>query len=430
MRSTPASWLPLWMSASAALFFMLTLSVPSGYSWGGGLLLLGGFAAVWSCRRPVPAGETGRRFAPSPDSCGRWTVQDRTLVALLLAVFLVNALAVAWHGDSDKYLDQGARYLLAAPILWGLRRARLRLDWLWAGLAVGCLGTASVAWWQVHVIGYDRATGFVTSAIPFGDIVLVMAFWCLLGAAQAAIQRRAGWTALLMAGALAGAYAFIAAATRGGLVAVPFLAVLAALALVRRGHRRVILGGAALLVAAVTLVVTMLPAGHTVERRFDEAFAEWHAYSQQGVVTNNVGSRLEAWKAALISIPERPLLGWGHGEYGAHLDGLIEAGQVKPFVATLANTHNQFIELWLHQGTLGLVAFLALLIASFWYFAQRLRHDDITVRVLACCGASLPVAFAAFGLTQVILGRNNGVMFFLVSLAIWWAAMRQAQARE
>jgi O-antigen ligase len=34
-----------------------------------------------------------------------------------------------------------------------------------------------------------------------------------------------------------------------------------------------------------------------------------------------------------------------------------------------------------------------------------------------------------FGLTQVILGRNNGVMFFLVSLAIWWAAMRQAEAR-
>jgi O-antigen ligase len=164
-----------------------------------------------------------------------------------------------------------------------------------------------------------------------------------------------------------------------------------------------------------------------VERRLDETLAEWHAYSQQGDATNNVGSRLEAWKAALISVPERPLLGWGHTEYNAHVDELIDAGRIKPFVAALSNTHNQFIELWLHQGTLGLVAFLALLIAGFWYFAQRLRHDDITVRVLACCGASLPAAFAVFGLTQVILGRNNGVMFFLVSLAIWWAAMRQAE---
>ena len=47
--------------------------------------------------------------------------------------------------------------------------------------------------------------------------------------------------------------------------------------------------------------------------------------------------------------------------------------------------------------------------------------------MLACCGAALPSAFAAYGLTQVILGRNNGVMFFLVSLAVLWAAMRQAE---
>ncbi len=96
-------------------------------------------------------------------------------------------------------------------------------------------------------------------------------------------------------------------------------------------------------------------------------------------------------------------------------------------MGTLANTHNQFIEIWLHQGSLGLIAFLALLIASFWYFCRRLRSPSPTVRVLACCGAALPSAFAAYGLTQVILGRNNGVMFFLVSLAVLWAAMRQAE---
>ncbi len=68
-----------------------------------------------------------------------------------------------------------------------------------------------------------------------------------------------------------------------------------------------------------------------------------------------------------------------------------------------------------------------MLIASFWYFCRRLRAPEPVVRVLACCGAALPSAFAAFGLTQVILGRNNGVMFFLVSLAVLWAAMRQAE---
>lgn len=423
--ATPPAWLSTWMSACAALSFLLMLSVPSGYSVGGGLLLLGGLAVWWTGRhpgRPHPAGmPDGRVAAP-------WTTEDRTLCALLLAVFAVNALAVLWHGDSGKYLDQGVRYLLAIPILAGLRRVQLRLDWLAAGLALGLFATAGVAAWQTIGMGYERAMGFVTSAIPFGDMALTMAFWCLMGAALAAIQRRWTWAALLLAGALAGTYAMIASASRGSLVALPILAVLAAVALLRRAHLRPLMAGIAILAAAAAIVLSALPTGHIAQSRYAAALDEWHAYSQRGVVTNNnVGSRLEAWKAALISIPERPLLGWGHAQYDNHLRELIGAGRIAPFVGTLANTHNQFIEIWLHQGSLGLIAFLALLIASFWYFCRRLRAPMPAVRVLACCGAALPAAFAAYGLTQVILGRNNGVMFFLVSLAVLWAAMRQAE---
>ncbi|MGB3705255.1 MAG: O-antigen ligase family protein [Castellaniella sp.] len=422
--AAPPVWLSTWMSASAALFFLLMLSAPSGYSVGGGVLLLGGLAAWWTGRR---ANATHQAGTPGGQSPAPWTVEDSTLCALLLAVFAINTLAVLWHGDSGKYLDQGVRYLLALPILIGLRRVRLRLDWLAAGLALGLFATAGIAAWQTRWVGLVRAEGFVTSAIPFGDMALTMAFWCLMGAALAAIQRRWTWTALLLAGALAGTYAMIASASRGSLVALPILTALAAIALLRRAHLRPLLTGAAILAAATTLVLATLPASQIAENRYAAALNEWQAYSQQGDATNNVGSRLEAWKAALISIPEQPLLGWGHAQYRDHLQELIAAERIAPFVGTLSNTHNQFIEIWLHQGSLGLIAFLALLIASFWYFCRRLRAPEPVVRVLACCGAALPSAFAAFGLTQVILGRNNGVMFFLVSLAVLWAAMRQAE---
>lgn len=417
--AAPPAWLSTWISASAALSFLLMLSVPSGYSVGGGLLLLGGLGVWWTGR------QASRSMAPD---AAPWTAEDRTLCALLLAVFAINALAVLWHGDSGKYLDQGVRYLLAVPILAGLRRVRLRLDWLALGLALGLFATAGVAAWQTRWLGYERAEGFVTSAIPFGDMALTMGFWSLMGAALAAIRRR-WWcgAALLLAGSLAGIYAMIASASRGSLVALPILLVLAAVALLRRTHLRPLLAGVAILAAAAAIALSVLPAGHIAESRYGAALDEWHAYSQRGDATNNVGSRLEAWKAALISIPERPLLGWGHAQYDAHLRELIGAGRVAPIVGTLANTHNQFIEIWLHQGSLGLIACLALLIASFWYFCRRLRAPEPAVRVLACCGAALPAAFAAYGLTQVILGRNNGVMFFLVSLAVLWAALRQAE---
>ncbi|MHA3904142.1 O-antigen ligase family protein [Castellaniella sp. WN] len=415
------------MSASAALFLLLTLSTPSGYSLGGGLLLLGGLAAWWAGRRTTS--QTPHTLQPSSQEhiAAPWTTEDRTLCALLLAVFAINALAVLWHGDSGKYLDQGIRYLLAIPILVGLRRVQLRLDWLAIGLALGLFATAGVAAWQTLGQGIERATGFVTSAIPFSDIALTLAFWSLMGTALAAIQRCWGWAALLLAGALAGTYAMIAAVTRGSLIALPILLILAGMTLLHRAHLRLLLVGIAILTAAVALMLATLPIGQITEGRYTAALAEWHAYNQQHKASSSVGARLEAWKAALISIPDRPVLGWGQAQYDTHLQDLIAAGRIAPFTNTLANTHNQFLEVWLHQGILGLSALQALLITSFWFFCRRLRSPILIVRVLACCGAALPAAFSAYGLTQAILGRNNGVMFFLVSLTVLWAAMRQAE---
>lgn len=418
---TPApAWLSTWMTASAAIFFLLMLTVPSGYSVGGALLLLGG-AAAWGM---------GRRAADSNSSGGAYGQysEDRILCSLLLVVFLCNALAVLWHGDPGKYVDQGARYALGIPVLLGLRRVQLRMDWLYAGLTLGLLGAAGVAWWQLSYGGAPRAEGFLTSAIPFGNIALLIAFWCLMLAMLAARQERFAWSAFLLCGSIAGGYAFMASATRGGLVAVPILAVLAGCTLYRKGQARALLLAAlAAVVIGALILAAASPVRQLVERRYAESISEWQAYTDSGQSANNIGARLEAWRAALGSIPQHPILGWGHADYDAHLQTLVTAGQADPIVAQLSNTHNNFIEVWLHQGILGLAAFLALLIGSFWFFCRRLRAPDLRVRVLACCGASLPAAFAAFGLTQVILGRNNGVMFFVLSLAILWAAMRQAE---
>lgn len=412
-----------WTSASVFLFFLLTLSIPSGYSIGGVLLWIGGIAIWLHVRtRRGPDSDVGGPHQAS------WTAEDRTLCGLLLLVFLVSAVTVAWHGDSTKYLDQGIRYLLVIPVLYGLRQVRVRLKWAAVGLVFGLIGTAVVAWWQIHVQGIERATGFVTSAIPFGDIALTMSFWCFMLAALAAIRRKPAWCFALIIGTLAGLYAMMASATRGSLVAIPIFVILASIALWQRRHIRVMAGGLAILAAAVVIGLSTLSVGQNADERYADVLTEWQQYTQFGDATNNVGSRLEAWKAALISIPEHPFLGWGYEAYDAHLQELIAAGRIDPFVATLSNTHNNFIEVWLHQGTISLIALLGLLGTSFWFFCRRLRAPDPLVRVLACCGASLPASFAAYGLTQVILGRNNGVMFFLVSLAILWAAMRQAEA--
>src|SRR5690606_41290620 len=130
------------------------------------------------------------------------------------------------------------------------------------GLALGLFATAGVAAWPTLGIGLARADGFASKAIAFADMALTLAFWCLMGAALAAFGRRWGWTALLLAGSLAGLYAMMAAATRGSLVALPILLVLAAIALLRRAHLPPLLAGIAILAAAATIALPPRPTAH------------------------------------------------------------------------------------------------------------------------------------------------------------------------
>jgi O-antigen ligase len=46
------------------------------------------------------------------------------------------------------------------------------------------------------------------------------------------------------------------------------------------------------------------------------------------------------------------------------------------------------------------------------------RDSDMTVRVLAFCGTSTVVSYLCVSLPQVILRRNNGIMFYLLAVAI------------
>ena len=163
--------------------------------------------------------------------------------------------------------------------------------------------------------------------------------------------------------------------------------------------------------------------------RYDAAVAEVHDYTANGNASSSVGLRLEAWRTAINNIAEKPLLGWSYRDYDTRLAQLAANHKANVSITTLANTHNNFVEVWLHQGLFGFLALLALFVVPFWFFCKRLRSDDHAVQAFALGGACLLASFFVFSLTQVILGRNNGVIFFGLSLVIFWACMRNAEQK-
>jgi O-antigen ligase len=403
--------LPQVVSLSVFLFFAMVLSAPSGYSYGAALLLL--ISLAFMTKRP--ALELSR--------------EDKTLTVIFLSIFLISLFIFLLHRDPPKTFDQTSRYVLAIPVLFLLLKVPPRLSYLWAGLVAGSISSAGITLWQRHWLHIERATGFVTSAIPYGDIGLLMSVLCAAGLFWVCTHKQYIWLwriALLLA-TVAGFYSFVASETRGGWLAVPPVVLLFCFAFARKRSIEWVVGIVLVMLQVLGALFTIPNTVH--QARYDTEVKEIHMYRHRQDSDNAVGGRLAAWHTALINIPKKPLLGWSYKDYDAELARLAAEKKIDAYVLDLANTHNNYLEVWLHQGLVGLLALLSLYGYAFWCFCRRLMHPDITVRALAVSGASLLASFFMFGMTQAILGRNNGILFFLVTLCILWACMRHEEGK-
>src|SRR5690606_29055824 len=80
--------------------------------------------------------------------------------------------SITWLGNDFRDLDQPMRAALAVPVLWMLCRMPYDLRWLWGGIVIGVSFSMGVGWWQLHILGMERAEGYL-NIIHFGNIALV-----------------------------------------------------------------------------------------------------------------------------------------------------------------------------------------------------------------------------------------------------------------
>lgn len=391
---------------SLAVFLLgaLTLIVSSGYSIGAALLLGGGVLLL--CRRQCPS--LGRR--------------DKALLVTMTAFALFWMLRAWLDGQGTSGLDKPSRFLLAVPALLWVMVHPPRLAWMWAGLAIGAIGAGGWAAWQKLVEGIGRAEGF-TYVIQFGNISMLLGVLCLAGVAWGFRQpSHRLWGAFLLLGALMGILGSLFSGSRGGWVGFPFV-----LLVLYRGYGEFLSRWLKVAVVAVVLggasLVYALPQTG-VQLRVHQAVADVRGYIVDGNSHSSVGARFEMWHGAGRLILDKPLLGWGDNGYEDGLKVLAEEGIIDPFVTRYGHAHNEFIDAFAKGGVVGLVLLLILYLLPMRLFAQRLSEPDLQVRSVAVAGVLLPVAYIDFGLSQVFLAHNSGIMVFAFWLATLYGVLR------
>ena len=397
-----------YTSLAVLLFGALALVVPSGYSAGAVMLLLG--SAVLLVKRPALG----------------LARQDWLVMGAMAGYAVFVMLEAWWTGLGVRGLDKPLRLLLGVPVLLLVMAYPPRLAWLWSGLALGAVLAGGMAGWQSLVLEVPRVDAF-THPIQFGNISMLMGMLCLAGLGWAVVQpRRRLWVTLLLLGALGGVLGSLFSGSRGGWIGVPVI-----LWVLYRSYGRelthalklMLLAG---LVGGAVVVYAVPQIG--VQQRVHQAVDDISRYVSGESRVTSVGARFEMWRGASRLALDAPWRGVGSGHYDQAMQSLADQGVIDPGVLVYNHAHNEFLDTLARRGLLGLAVLLALYLVPMKLFARQLHARDMERRALAAAGVILPVAYIDFGLTQVFLSHNSGVMIYAVWLAVLWGTFRQRSA--
>lgn len=335
-----------------------------------------------------------------------------------LLAYAVGNMAIGLHEKMAwRTLDPFVPFCLMLFGVWALQKYKPKAAWFWAGLSTGAIVAAAIAGYQAVKLG-ARANGF-THAIQFGNAALLLGTLCMV---RALLTFRLSWmNAFMWLGFVAGIASSVWSQTRGGWLAIVliFFWVLINATKDWPMPKRVVVAMA----LAIGLGAPALQPNGVVQSRVLEGVQEFKAFVDAGSQASSVGSRLAMWQFSVQQFRQAPLLGIGQTGWIQVRDEAIAKQQLVPFIGTFTHVHNEYLDVTLKHGFIGLVLLLMLyLVPMFVFFKPYLRHPNFEVRSLAMAGMVVPMMFMDFGLTQVFLSHNSGRMV-LVSLWMCVAAL-------
>jgi O-antigen ligase len=124
-------------------------------------------------------------------------------------------------------------------------------------------------------------------------------------------------------------------------------------------------------------------------------------FNPNNQLMNDSWDRFDLWDAA-INASTNPFWGEGTGDYKLVLNQYYTTHQMSHFANESLNSHNQFIQIYFSNGIIGLLA-IVILLGSPIYRSFKMGNP---------LGILIFFPFLIYGMTEVFMGRYQGVVFF------------------
>ncbi len=393
------------------LFFALCISVTSGYSYASAVLL---FLSL-----------------PLLINKKNYSVLDQNSKYLLLAFLvyvLIQGISIIWDGGALKEFDRPSRVLMGIAILLLCLRYPPRFLWLMNGIATGAITAGIRALWDRQIIGYGRAFEWMMP-IQGGDISMSLGLLSLCGVMWAIKTSSYRHLFYFSIASIMGLLGSILSGSRGGWVLFPVI-LFVGYRIFRDWFSTRIKWSMALALCLLISFCLMPQSG--VPQRISQAKNDVQLYFTGENKVTSLGHRFEIWKSSIDSFIKKPVFGWGN-----HGVRLSQEQQYKSGLITKAaydfngHAHNQFLDEMAKRGIIGFSTLLALFLFPLTTFKRRLANatsaEDTT---LAACGVVLVLSTIDYCLSQAFLNHNSGIVFYCLSLVIFFISTKQAIKRK
>lgn len=339
--------------------------------------------------------------------------QPAMLMFLAAFVSLTICFAATAQQPGDVVFATNFLGLLLAPTIYllALRQPGRHIIAAIAILcALGAVVGAVTGYYDVFIQLKQRAIGWGAGGNLMARAVVPLGFVALAGV----LAFRSHWRWLLVIATAASLYALYLTQTRGVFIAIPILGLLFVWALMREFNAKRVwyIAGFAVLVVAVGAVAIVSPRFAGVATLIEQALSNPDAVADPATT-----QRIAMWHAGWAALLRSPLIGHGW----AHL-----ADAAKPLV--LSMYHNDFFNSAVAAGVVGIVAWLATMLAPIVGVLVMPRDRYSNLRLY--CALLLSVSFFFFGLTDMTFGYDLPTTLHAFLTAIVLGAFREPEPTE
>ncbi len=276
---------------------------------------------------------------------------------------------------------------------------------LFRTLCVSLIAAGLYSGWQVFYQGMPRASGLTeTMRYGYGSAMILLVLLNLLVRRDKIpwLDVRLGLLAILV-----GFFGMYLTYTRGAL-----LGVLCGIPFLFYFYRRSL----GIAVGVTSMLVVLALAGF---HQFGKSQVKSRFLQSKQSSSDQI--RKSLWTAAIIATKEKPVLGWGFGNFHSQLKRIKEENDLAHKEYNDAHAHNLFLDVAAGTGLLGLIVFTGWLV--FWgievYSSPLILKSTIV---------PMAVAFIISSMFESTLNANNASMlmfFYSLSVALRYAVQEE-----